>query len=384
MIKNDEIEKMAGEFKLSPHDLQRDYVHGLLLYGISQRPYLKDFLLLKGGNALRKAYIPSTRFSKDLDFSLRGSAIWDLLEEELRQASKIASEVSGIKFSDTIMLKKKKFEIPSISTLEARLYFETFYGREQVDLKVQLDMTESDKVILPIQQVKIINPYSDSGLYPTVMNAQKIEEILASKLTAILYRPRRKCADLFDLFYAILIQSECPIDKLEVISTFLRKSIFRKHSIGAEQALLGIPVNEFQSDWSSMSIPANISLTFETIAEKFSSLISSLCSLISNNIFGSTDTFLSPEDRNIIMQAITNAKLLNMKYHGYDRVIEPYELQYYVRKSDGVGNEYFWGYDTSGGESGKIGIKQFFTSEIESFSLTENSFEPRFIDGVPV
>jgi predicted nucleotidyltransferase component of viral defense system len=384
MIKNDEIKKMAEEFKLSPHDLQRDYVHGLLLYGISQRPYLKDFLLLKGGNALRKAYIPSTRFSKDLDFSMRGSAVWDLLEDELKKASKIASEVSGVKFSNTVMLKRKKFEIPSISALEARLYFETFYGTEEVDLKVQLDMTESDKVILPVQEVKMVNPYSDFDSYPTLIRAQKIEEILASKLNAILYRPRRKCADLFDIFYAILVQSEYPVSKLEVISTFLRKSIFRRHYVAAEQALLAIPVQEFGSDWSSMSIPATISLDFDTISEKFSYLITSLCSLVSKTMFSSIDKFLSPEDRGAIMQAITSNKLINMKYDGFDRVIEPYELQYYVRKSDDTGHEYFWGYDNSGGKSGRIGIKQFFTHKIESYSVTDTPFAPRFIDGVPV
>lgn len=383
MIKNDEITAMAERFKLSPHNLQRDYVHGLLLFGVSQRPYLRDTLLLKGGNALRKAYIPSTRFSKDLDFSLRGSAIWDLLEEELRQASMIAEQVSGVKFSKTILLKKKKFEIPDISALEARLYFETFYGTEEVDLKIQLDMTESDKVILPIQEVQLINPYSDNALYPTNIRVQKIEEILASKLNALLYRSRRKSADLFDLIYAVLLQNEYPIAKLEIISTFLRKSIFRRNSPAAEQELLGIPVEEFRSDWSNMSVPVSVSIDFETVAEKFASLVSSLCSLVSHTI-GSSERFLTSADRNRMMQAIMQTKLINLRYDGIPRLVEPYEIEYYVRKSDGIGSEYFWGWDTSGGKSGTIGIKRFFTSKIESFEETETPFIARFIDGVPV
>ncbi len=383
MIKDSEISQMADAFKLSPHDLQRDYVHGLLLHGISQRPYLRDTLLLKGGNALRKAYIPSTRFSKDLDFSLRGSAIWDLLEEELREASKIASKVSGVKFAETVMLKKKKFEIPEISALEARLYFETFYGTEQIDLKVQLDLTESDKVILPIQEVDLLNPYSDAGSYPTNVRVQKIEEILASKLSALLYRPRRKAADLFDLIYAILLQNEHEVNRAEVISTFLRKSIFRRNSPAAERELLGIPITEFQKDWSTMSVPANAHFGFETVGDKFASLIESLCSLVSR-VVGSTDVFLSSADRNRIMQAINRSCMLRMRYDGYDRMIEPYEIEYYVRKKDGIGAEYFWGFDNSGGKSGTIGIKRFFTSKIESFDLSETTFTPKFVDGVPV
>lgn len=383
MIKNTEILEMAERFKLSPHNLQRDYVHGLLLHGISQRPYLRDLLLLKGGNALRKAYIPSTRYSKDLDFSLRGSAVWDLLEDELKEASRIASEVSGVKFANTVMLKKKKFEIPEISALEARLYFETFYGTEQVDLKVQLDLTESDKVILPIQEVQLLNPYSDATAYPTSIRVQKIEEILASKLSALLYRPRRKAVDLFDLIYAILLQREYEVNRLEVISTFLRKSLFRRNSPAAERELLGIPVTEFQLDWSNMSVPSDVHFGFETVEEQFTSLVISLCALVSR-VVGHTDAFLSTTDRNRLMSAISDTKMVNMLYDGYQRMIEPYEIEYYVRKSDGIGSEYFWGYDTSGGKSGRIGIKRFFTSKIQSFEDTLTPFVPRFMDGEPV
>ncbi|MDE2016047.1 MAG: nucleotidyl transferase AbiEii/AbiGii toxin family protein, partial [Patescibacteria group bacterium] len=302
---------------------------------------------------------------------------------ELREASCVASEVSGVKFADTVILKKKKFEIPEVSALEARLYFETFYGTEQVDLKVQLDLTESDKVILPIQEIQLLNPYSDATAYPTNIRVQKIEEILASKLSALLYRPRRKAADLFDLIYAILLQSEYQVNQLEIISTFLRKSLFRRNSPAAERELLGIPIVEFQEDWSNMTVPANVQFGFETVGERFTSLVTSLCSLVSR-VVGSTDAFLSTTDRNRIMRAINETKMISMQYDGYQRMIEPYEIEYYVRKNDGVGAEYFWGYDTSGGNSGTIGIKRFFTSKIASFEDTDVSFAPRFIDGIPV
>lgn len=61
-----------------------------------------------------------------------------------------------------------------------------------------------------------------------------------------------------------------------------------------------------------------------------------------------------------------------------DRLVEPYSMEYYVRKSDGVGQEYFWGYDTSGGESGQLSIKRFICDQIESVNSTEHSFFPRF------
>jgi len=50
--------------------------------------------------------------------------------------------------------------------------------------------------------------------------------------------------------------------------------------------------------------------------------------------------------------------MIELYYDGYRRLIEPYKLKYYVRKKDGRGLEYFWGWDTTGGKSGKIGSVQ--------------------------
>ena len=50
--------------------------------------------------------------------------------------------------------------------------------------------------------------------------------------------------------------------------------------------------------------------------------------------------------------------MVELTYDGIRRLVEPYKLEYYVRKKDGRGFEYFWGWDTTGGRSGKIGIKQ--------------------------
>jgi hypothetical protein len=70
--------------------------------------------------------------------------------------------------------------------------------------------------------------------------------------------------------------------------------------------------------------------------------------------------------------------MIELLYDGYRRLVEPYKLEYYVRKSDGIGNEYFWGYDTSGGKSGKVGIKQFMCDRIQSVRPTSRSFAPRY------
>jgi hypothetical protein len=70
--------------------------------------------------------------------------------------------------------------------------------------------------------------------------------------------------------------------------------------------------------------------------------------------------------------------LVELTYDGFRRLIEPYKIEYYVRKSDGIGSEYFWGYDHSGGKSGHIGMKQFFCNKIQFARVTDTSFVPRY------
>ena len=94
--------------------------------------------------------------------------------------------------------------------------------------------------------------------------------------------------------------------------------------------------------------------------------------------FSPAPSYFSSDVRGVIINAGRERKMVELRYHGYDRLVEPYSMEYYVRKSDGVGQEYFWGYDTSGGESGQLSIKRFICDQIESVNSTEHNFFPRF------
>jgi predicted nucleotidyltransferase component of viral defense system len=162
MISDQEIETKAAEFQLRPLDVQKDYVYGWLLKGLFQRPTLAAQLILKGGNALRKGYLPETRFSKDLDFSARQALTQPVLETELREVCNFVSAQTGVKFIDKVSIREKDFAIPEIEALEARLYFRSFYGEENLKLRTQLDITQFDRIYLPIQNRQLLHPYSDA------------------------------------------------------------------------------------------------------------------------------------------------------------------------------------------------------------------------------
>ncbi len=66
MIERDEIEAKADELGLHWSTVQRDYVFGWLIGGLFEVSALREVIALKGGQALRKAYFPATRFRMTL------------------------------------------------------------------------------------------------------------------------------------------------------------------------------------------------------------------------------------------------------------------------------------------------------------------------------
>ena len=163
MIQPAEIDAKAKEFDIHVVNVQRDYIFGWLLSGIYSVSNLKEILILKGGNALRKAYFYSTRFSADLDFTTESSIDPHMLMNELNTVCQYIQEKTGVVFdleknqiADEQMINQHK------KVYKVKLYFKDFYGnQEEVVISVRVDITEFDKIYLPTQTRMLIHPYSD-------------------------------------------------------------------------------------------------------------------------------------------------------------------------------------------------------------------------------
>lgn len=392
MITTQEIKQKAEEFSINPTDVEKDYIYGWVLNAIYTHSHLSPLLLLKGGNSLRKVYLPQTRFSKDLDFSVQESLEENFLYEELVKICKYIEENTKVKFEiDRTLVRPKNLPIPNVDVLEARIYFKGFFGEETITLKTQLDITQFDKIYLPPQIKPLIHPYSDLEQCRVSIRAQKLEEVLASKLNTLLHR--RKAVDLFDLLYAIVFTSDFSVNRLEVVKTFLKKSIYEPNPNDAKQLLLEIPLNEWQEGWHGIIVPQTTLFGFDKVKESFGDLINSLFSLlpslkpapayVSASRQGGHARFQSSyyfgtDNRNTIINSGRANKLIEMTYDGYRRQVEPYSFEYRVRKKDGRGVEYFWGYDRSGGKSGQQSIKRFICDKIDSVKPTDKSFTPQW------
>src|SRR5258708_38806049 len=132
MIQTLEIDEKAGAFGLGPADVEKDYVHGRVLHALYSGSPLGRELILKGGNCLRKAYLPNTRFSKDPDFSSVRSVDETFLREEVNRLCTVIEGETGISFDTSrTIVRDKGLPIPAVEALEARVYFKGFYNEER-------------------------------------------------------------------------------------------------------------------------------------------------------------------------------------------------------------------------------------------------------------
>lgn len=374
MIERDEIEAKSAELSVHTTNVQRDYVFGWLLFGIYQSP-LKERLVLKGGNCLRKAYFAAARFSSDLDFATEGALDSDYLRAQLDAVCVVVSSASGVVFDCSKNIVREKTRVDKdLRVWEARLFFRDFFGKQSaITISVRMDVTQFERFWLPTIARPLLHGYSDAQECAVDLRCMKLEEVLASKLKCLIQR--RHVADLYDYVYWLFFGAEV-VNVTEVVSVFLKKTIYQRAPRVALDLLLNLPFAVLGVMWEAYIVaPSATTIEFGSAVDRFQKHLLELFGSLSQGRDLSL-SFFSSALRTPIMEAGSAKKLLRLRYHGVERDIEPYSLQYRVRK-DGVGREYFYGYDRTGGRSSLPGIKSFVAADVESLSVTDTVFEPR-------
>ena len=256
MISRDELLVQAREFDLSEADVQRDYLFGWIISGIFRESGLAGQATLKGGNALRKGYLPGTRFSDDLDFSTRDSLDGDSVLAELNRVCGFAGDATGVRFDIARNRLSGEQQIDrQRHVYKYRLYFKDMIGgKDHVTISIRVDMTEYDRLYLPVQERQLIHPYSDADACAATIRCVKLEEALADKLKCLLQR--RYCYDLFDLVYGVFVTNDIAVDRTELMNVFLRKTIFRNSPGAARSLLLDLPLDLYRGWWHKVLVPA--------------------------------------------------------------------------------------------------------------------------------
>jgi predicted nucleotidyltransferase component of viral defense system len=379
MITKEEIDLRAKEFEIPQTSVEKDYVFGWILFGIFTVSDLRDIIFLKGGNALRKGYFENTRFSSDLDFGIPYDIAQEKLLAEVNKVCDFIEQKAGVKFLKSENKIEEKFAaseapIPDLKVFEVRVYFKDFYGKgDHIRLKIAMDVTRFDKVLLPLQTVRLIHPYSDADTLSCNIRCMKLEEIIATKLKCLLQR--QHAPDLFDYAYSIkLLGGE--LNKKEVIETLIRKTIFGRNPHVLKKILKQTPFVYFESYWIKGIVCAkSIVMDVKEAINLFLLELEDLFSIYPDNGYHQF-VYFGPELRIPIIEAGRKQALLKIRYNGADRIVEPYALKYLQRK-DGTQREYLYVYNRSGG-SNPPGLRSLVADNFQSIEITDEKFEPQY------
>lgn len=375
MISREELDAQVDAMQITMANVERDYVFGWLVSGFYAESQMAGSLTLKGGNALRKGYLPASRFSDDLDFSCAKLLDGDRLLAAFNESCRYAGAHSGVAFDigrnrivahDEVERGKAVYKIA--------LYFQDFAGDPKpVDIKVRVDVTEFDRLHLPIQTRNLIHQYSDATDASVPIRVVALEEALTDKLRCLLQR--RYAYDLFDLVYGAFISNELAIDRGALIRTFLAKSIFAPDPQAAKQLLLTAPWETLRGFWGKVVTPAVSRFGFD---EALSALRTGLDDLFAGLVGRprAAGAYFPEPVRSQIFHAGAQQRLIRLRYHGATRQIEPYALKF-MRRQDGYAREYLWAYDLTGGRSGP-GLKSFVASDLAGLEVLEAEFTPRY------
>jgi hypothetical protein len=187
---------------------------------------------------------------------------------------------------------------------------------------------------------------------------------------------RRYSFDLYDLVYATFFERSIEVDRSTVVRTFLRKTIFERSPGAARAILLGLPLAVLRGAFEKyVAAPVASRFSFDDAVSAFTNIVQEFFA-----DFGGADrfqyAFFGPEHRNTIMEAGSAKRLLRLRYHGRDRVIEPYALAY-KRASGKEPAEYFYAFDRSQHGKGPS-MKTFLSPGVEALELLEETFEPQY------
>jgi predicted nucleotidyltransferase component of viral defense system len=198
MIDRREILDAATRMSLTPHVVEKDYVLGWMLAGISAHPLLRESWVFKGGTCLKKCFFETYRFSEDLDFTLTDPTHIDagFLQGVFTEIGEWIYENTGIE----VPADRQDFDIyqnprGTISCQGKISYRGPVSSRDMP--RIKLDLTADERLVLAPVRVAVFHPYTDAPEAGMDVLAYAYEELFGEKVRALGERTRPR--DLYDV-----------------------------------------------------------------------------------------------------------------------------------------------------------------------------------------
>ncbi len=252
MIQKQELLDLAADFGLQPNVVEKDYVLGWLLAGIGEHPATRDTWVFKGGTCLKKCFFETYRFSEDLDFTLTDPAHLD--EGFLRT---LFQEVGEWVYDQTGLIlppEARKFEVYTNprggTSAEGRVGYRGPLARAGDAPRIKLDLTDHERLVLPIDRRHVHHPYSDLPGQGIQVSTYCFEEVFAEKVRALAERLRPR--DLYDVVH-LYRRKELNPDLLQLMHALREKCAFKKIDVPDFATIQVSPlIAELQVSWAQM------------------------------------------------------------------------------------------------------------------------------------
>lgn len=251
MISKQEIMELSREFSLDVNTVEKDYVLGWLLAGIEYHHDLFGKWVFKGGTCLKKCYFETYRFSEDLDYTLidRSQINDDFLSECFRDIANWLYDTAGIEIPrDTIQFKIKRSQTGR-QFVEGKVGYIGPMQRRRDPVRIKLDLTADELVVMSPELRRVHHPYSDSPDSGIKSYCYSFPEVFAEKLRALGERARPR--DLYDVIH--LFRHANQADSKEILQVLKEKCNFKGIPVPTMNYLEIHPKrNELKTEWENM------------------------------------------------------------------------------------------------------------------------------------
>ena len=240
MIKSGEIQKIAGLLKLRDTQIEKDYILGWVLKGISNNDFLINALIFKGGTALRKIYFPDYRLSEDLDFTFKGENF--NIDEINNQFEKL---IEWVKKESRITLKFQDPVINQTGNYTFYLGYTGPLGGAGANKSIKVDIANDEILCNDPLESNVNNEYSDLSEEFKVIT-YTLDEIISEKMRSLMQRTMPR--DLFDLYYLFENQN---YNIEDYIFDFRKKAEYKKMDPDTFIETVQNKKEKFKGQWES-------------------------------------------------------------------------------------------------------------------------------------
>lgn len=252
MITRQEIMDSSREFGLSPNSIEKDYVLGWILEGISNHSKISDDWVFKGGTCLKKCYFETYRFSEDLDFTLKNHEYLnrDFLTEAFKEIANQVYEKTGIEIPKE-MISFEIYQNPRGKlSAEGKISYRGPMPPGGALPRIKLDLTADEIIVLNPAGREVHHPYSDRPENGIHIQCYCFEELFAEKLRALAERLRPR--DLYDVIH-LYRHNDIRPDRVSLTKTLKQKCDFKGISLPSIRSLESRPERvELETEWGNM------------------------------------------------------------------------------------------------------------------------------------